>query len=335
MRIPTRQSLRAAMFRWLLGHSQGEDLARYVPPLTLWLSHYACINEAWIKPEVYRLFQQHGFHLVRNHYYGVLPDTRDLPDSWWAEPAYQSAYDLIPKLEDMDGLFQRVMNWSPDLANLPRDPTGGFYWNNPMFPPLDALVLYGMIREYRPRQLLEIGSGFSTEIALLAAQKTQTAIHCIEPHPAAQLLTHRSQLQELTQAPLQDVDLKVFDRLQANDFLFIDTTHTVKIRSDVNYLVFRILPRLASGVIIHFHDIFLPHEYPHRWYDEISIFWNEQYLLLAYLMENPGLQLLLPNYALSLRHKDQLRERLKDFDIWNITENLGGASGASFWLRKR
>ena len=203
-----------------------------------------------------------------------------------------------------------------------------------MFPPLDAIVLYGMMREYRPRNLVEVGSGFSTEIALLAAQHTQTAIHCIEPYPSARLLANQTRLLALTQVSLQEINLEVFEKLQANDILFIDTTHAVKINSDVNHFLFNIFPRLAPGVIVHIHDIFLPYEYPQRWYEENSIFWNEQYLLLAYLMENPALELLLPNYALSLRHKASLRARLGNFDIWDLTANLGNASGASFWLRK-
>lgn len=319
----------------MLEHSNEEQLAAYIPLLSKWLSRYGTITEAWVKPVLYRLFQENGFHLVRNHYYGVLPDTRKLSKSWWEQPAYEYAYNLIPKATNSEELFERVMLWSEDLQGMPREQADGFYWNNPMIPPLDAIVLYGMIREYRPRSLVEVGSGFSTEIALLAAQHTQTSIHCIEPYPSARLLEHQNQLHALTQIPLQEINLEVFDNLQTNDFLFIDTTHTVKINSDVNHFLFNIFPRLAPGVIIHIHDIFLPHEYPQRWYDEISIFWNEQYLLLAYLMENPAFELLLPNFSLSLSHKDSLHARLGSFDIWNLTENLGNASGASFWLRKR
>jgi predicted O-methyltransferase YrrM len=203
-----------------------------------------------------------------------------------------------------------------------------------MLPPLDALVLYAMMREYRPQKMLEIGSGFSTEIALMAANHTKTAIQCIDPELDSHLMARESQLQARIQKPVQEVDLEVFAELQAGDFLFIDTTHTVKLGSDVNHLIFNVLPRLASGVFVHFHDIFLPYEYPRRWYDEVSIFWNEQYLLLAYLLDNPSIELLLPNYALSHTFKDQLSAGLKEFNIWGLTENSGGGSGASFWLRK-
>lgn len=325
--------MKKELLQWLLDHSIEEDFLLYVPSITKWLGLYGSINEAWVKPKVFRAFQENGFHLVRNHYYGVLPDTRMLEGGWWERPPYQSGYERIRKV-DIDEQFRKVMRWSIDLQGIPSSPDEGFYWNNPMFPPLDAIVLYGMLREYCPERLIEIGSGFSTEISLMAASQTRTVIHCIEPYPSERLLEHDAQLQTIIQTPLQEVSLDIFKTLKANDFLFIDTTHTVKIGSDVNHLLFNVIPHLASGVIIHFHDIFLPFEYPRRWYDELSIFWNEQYLLLGYLMDNPTIELLLPNYVLSMQFKEQLGERFKGFDIWHLTENMGGASGASFWLRK-
>ncbi len=333
MKIKISPAMKSKIFGWLLDQSMEGDLAAYVPALAAWLRQVGCLNDAWVKPSLYRLFQEYGFHLVRNHYYGVLPDTRRLSKAWWENPPYRYAFDWVRKT-DVEPLLEQVLRWSGDLRGLPRDPTDGFYWNNDMYPPLDAIVLYGMLCEFRPKNLVEVGSGFSTEITLLAARRTKTAVHCIEPYPNERLLSHRTELRALTQAPLEEVDMGIFESLKANDFLFVDTTHAVKIGSDVNHLLFNIFPRLAPGVVIHVHDIFLPNEYPRRWYEDISIFWNEQYFLLAYLMQNPSVELLLPNYQLSLSHKESLRERLKDFPIWDLTENLGGASGASLWLRK-
>jgi hypothetical protein len=327
------QALKKTIFQYLLQQSTEEDLPSYIPELTSWLDKVGCINDSSVKPSLYRIFQENGFHLVRNHFYGVLPDTRKFLNTWWDHPPYAYAFEQI-RTNDIETLFERVLTWSSDLQSIPRDPADGFYWNNGMFPPLDAIVLYGVIREFQPIKIVEVGSGFSTEIALLAAGHTKSAIHCIEPYPGERLLSHRVELAALDQVRLEDVDLKVFKDLRANDILFIDTSHAVKIGSDVNHFLFNIFPRLAPGVLIHVHDIFLPYEYPRRWYDEVSIFWNEQYFLLAYLMQNPTVELLLPNFDLSVRHAQTLRERFKQFDIWNLTENLGGMSGASFWLRK-
>ncbi len=322
------------ILRWLLQSNDSRNLPEFIPMIADWLARIGSINEAWVKPETYRLFQQHGFHLVRNHYYGILPDTSKLIEEWWTSIPYQSAFEKIQKA-DIEVIFSNVLRWADDLQSTPKESQSGFYWNNGMFPPLDAIVLYGMLREYRPPKLLEIGSGFSTEIALLAARQCQTQITCIEPYPTPHLLTLEPYLEKLTRLPVQEVHLDTFTALEDGDFLFIDTTHAVKLGSDVNHLIFNVLPLLKSGVYIHIHDIFLPYEYPKRWYDEISIFWNEQYLLLAYLLENPRIEILLPNYWLSLKHKESLKKRFETFDIWGLTNNLGGASGASLWLRKK
>jgi len=325
--------MKTQLLKWLLKSSSDKNLSEYIPIVAEWLARTGSINDAWVKPETYRLFQEHGFHLTRNHFYGVLPDTRRLDEKWWVNIPYLAAFDKVKKA-DTDKIFMNILQWADELKLLPRESQSGFYWNNGMFPPLDAIALYGIIREYQPKKLLEIGSGFSTEVSLLAAIHTKTAIHCIEPYPSNRLVARETELTELLRQPVQEVDPGIFAELQAGDILFIDTTHTVKIGSDVNYLIFNILPHLAPGVIIHVHDIFLPYEYPKRWYDEISIFWNEQYLLLAYLLDNPTIEIVLPVYSLSVKDQKFLSERLKDFDIWGLTENLGGASGASMWLRK-
>ncbi len=321
------------ILQWLLKSDSSEYLSQFIPIIAKWLARIGSINEAWVKPETYRLFQENGFHVVRNHYYGALPDTRKLNEKWWENTPYLLAYNKIKKM-DVDKELSKILRWADELVVLPKESKSGFYWDNDMFPPLDAISLYGMIREYQPRKILEIGSGFSTEIALFAASHTKTAIHCVEPYPSKQLLAREAELTKLTRLPIQEVQPDVFTELQAGDFLFIDTTHTVKIGSDVNYLIFNVLPNIKPGVFIHIHDIFLPYEYPKRWYDDISIFWSEQYLLLAYLLDNPTVEIVLPNYFMSIKEKDFLRERLKEFDIWSLTKNLGGASGASMWLRK-
>lgn len=322
------------LLQWLLRSNNPQTLSRFVPIIADWLARVGCLGSVWIKPEAYQLFQRHGFQVVRNHYYSALPDTGSFDERWWTSIPYQSAFARIQKA-DTETIFSNILKWSQDLQSLPREAQSGFYWNNDMFPPLDAIVLYGMLREYRPRQLVEIGSGLSTQIALMAASQSQTKITCIEPYPAPSLLALEPTLKALIKLPVQQAPMDVFTSLQAGDFLFIDTTHTVKLGSDVNYLIFNVLPQIKPGVYIHIHDIFLPYEYPKRWYDEISIFWNEQYLVLAYLLENPNIEILLPNYWLSHKYKEMLKERFVDFDIWGLTNNLGGASGASLWLRKK
>jgi hypothetical protein len=122
---------------------------------------------------------------------------------------------------------------------------------------------------------------------------------------------------------VQNVDLSIFTSLNEGDMLFIDSSHISKVGSDVNYLIFKILPRLKSGVIIHFHDICYPFEYPREWiYD--GIYWNEAYLLRAFLMNNNDYTILLFNNYMWQCHRDWLGTLMPSF-----------TSGGSLYLQKR
>ncbi len=110
------------------------------------------------------------------------------------------------------------------------------------------------------------------------------------------------------------------------DILFVDTTHTVKIGSDVNFIVLDVLPRLAPGVIVHFHDIFLPFEYPRRWFETDGYLWAEQYLLQAFLAFNTAFEVLVPAQALARDQAERLRRVVPRMDP--------AASPGAFWLQR-
>jgi hypothetical protein len=117
----------------------------------------------------------------------------------------------------------------------------------------------------------------------------------------------------------------VFDELESGDVLFVDTTHVVKLGSDVNHIVLQILPRLKPGVIVHVHDIFIPYEYPRQWPEKFGLFWNEQYLVHAFLAMNPGYEILFSVSALHRDRTDALRAMVP-------SAIPGGGSG--FWIRR-
>jgi hypothetical protein len=119
----------------------------------------------------------------------------------------------------------------------------------------------------------------------------------------------------------------VFTALGENDLLVVDTTHTVKTGGDVNHVVLDILPLLRPGVLVHFHDIFLPWEYPRKWAEDYGLYWAEQYLLQAFLSLNTEYEVVCGLYALSRRHPERLRELVSSW-------REGVAPGA-FWLRRR
>jgi hypothetical protein len=162
-----------------------------------------------------------------------------------------------------------------------------FYTRNSQFSWLDSRATFVLLREWRPKRIIEVGSGFSS---LLMADinrrfwNLDCDLTCIEPYPRPFLKAGVPGLTHLIEDKVQTVALSVFDRLEAGDVLFIDSSHVSKTGSDVNYLYFEVLPRLKAGVKIHIHDIFFPHDYPKDWVLGEARSWNEQYVLRALLM---------------------------------------------------
>ncbi len=163
-----------------------------------------------------------------------------------------------------------------------------FYLDNDHFSNLDAVTLFVLLCELRPRRVIEIGSGFSSLLMADVRRRffqDRLEIHCIEPFPRPFLRDTAYGL-DLIESKVQDVPLSFFEMLEPGDVLFIDSSHVSKTGSDVNYLMFEVVPRLLPGVYVHIHDIFLPNDYPFEWVVKENRSWNEQYVVQAYLMFN-------------------------------------------------
>jgi hypothetical protein len=276
------------------------------------------------------LWQARGLHVLPVHYYSPVPDTRALGDDLWADrlepPGIE--WNEVAQLKLVREVFPIFRE---EYDALPREqPASGhaFYLGNGMFDGVDALVLYCMVRHLRPRRVLEVGAGFSSLLTAAAMTKNANAggeLVCIEPFPPPALREGFPGLTRLIATPVQQVPLGEFERLDAGDVLFIDSTHVVKTGSDVNFLFFEVLPRLRSGVVVHVHDVFLPGEFPKHWITEELRFWNEQYLLRAFLLFNHAFEVLLSNAFLDRRHPQALRETFPHSPWW-----LGG----SFWMQR-
>jgi hypothetical protein len=178
---------------------------------------------------------------------------------------------------------------------------------------------------------VEIGSGHSSCVVLDTNERFfDGSIQCTFVEPYADLL--RSLVREddleratLLEAPLQSLGDDVFSQLQANDILLVDSTHVAKVGSDVNRIVFEVLPLLASGVHVHFHDVYYPFEYPRSWVLEGRA-WNEAYLLRAFLQYNHAFEVAFFNSFLGQLHRDALAAALP----------LAAPNpGSSLWLRRR
>jgi hypothetical protein len=158
-----------------------------------------------------------------------------------------------------------------------RDPA----WINGMLPGLDSMVLYAFIRMARPKTYVEVGSGNSTKFVRRAIEdgKLRTRIVSIDPYPRAEI---DALCDEVIRSPLEDLaDFSVFERLSANDVVFIDNSHRSFQNSDVTVFFTEVLTTIPRGVYVGVHDILLPMDYPPEWRDR---FYNEQYLLACYLL---------------------------------------------------
>jgi hypothetical protein len=205
-----------------------------------------------------------------------------------------------------------------------------FFLDNDQFSWLDCRALFVLLRAWRPKRYIEVGSGFST---LLVADVNRRfldgsmKISCIEPYPRDYLRSPSLGLERLITRKVQDADPGVFDELDAGDVLFIDSSHVAKTGSDVNHLCFEVLPRLHRGVRIHFHDIFLPADYPKPWVLDENRSWNEQYVVRALLMFSNAFRVLFGSSYAVVAHAGALREALRDPE---------GAyyGGGSLWIEK-
>jgi predicted O-methyltransferase YrrM len=214
---------------------------------------------------------------------------------------------------DLDAMLAYWNRCREVIASTPfsEDPNGRdrYYYRGGPYPYGDAIMLRAIISAQRPRRIVEIGSGFSTACMLDSLDHfdlTQTRITCIEPH-AARL---RSVLRpadearvDILERPVQGMALDTFARLEANDILFIDSTHVLKTGSDVHYELFHILPVLKPGLLVHFHDCRYPFEYPDQFIFERNYSWNEAYALRAFLMYNAKFRVFFYNSLFAAQHR--------------------------------
>jgi hypothetical protein len=208
---------------------------------------------------------------------------------------------------------------------------GTRYWfENPAYSYSDAIVLYCMIRHAAPKRIIEVGSGHSSCVTLDTNERffaNRIACTFIEPYPdLLRSLLRPGDLErvEILGDRLQVVPLARFRALDAGDILFVDSTHVSKAGSDVNYLVFEILPALRAGVFIHFHDVFYPFEYPKDWIVGGRT-WTEAYLLRAFLAYNRHFEIVFFNTFLEHFHERRFADEMP-----LCLRNPGG----SIWLRK-
>ncbi len=209
--------------------------------------------------------------------------------------------------------FLQSLHFEGELSDLtaPSSCTGEFRLNNGAFESGDAEFLYQLIRAKKPRRVVEIGSGYSTLIAQRAIRKNQQESSayecrhlCIEPFEANWL---GGLGVEVLRSRVEEVGCGPFSELQADDLLFIDSSHVIRPQGDVLYEYLELLPSLRRGVVVHVHDIFSPRDYLREWVVDRIWLWNEQYLLEAFLTHNDNWRVIAALNLLNHRHFDELR----------------------------
>lgn len=274
------------------------------------------------------------FSFPPGHFYSPIPSIAEIKQK--EKEIFYKFTEEIPGIDlNVEGqleLLHEFKNYYKEIPYAsPKRKDLRFDFENPSYSYSDAIFLYCMIRQLRPKRIIEVGSGYSSCIMLDTNELFfDNGITCtfIEPYP--QLL--RSLIKpvdkariEVIERNLQDVSLDRFSELSDGDILFIDSTHVSKINSDVNYIFFKILPSLRQGVYIHFHDVFYPFEYPKEWVYE-GLAWNEAYLLRAFLQYNCAFKVQLFNTYLGCFHSDAF------FDEMPLPLKY---VGASIWIMKK
>lgn len=236
------------------------------------------------------------------------------------------AYALSPGMDGFD-IASLVSDYAEHAEALARLMTAGvndtgYVPENGYFDSPDAEALYLMVRRARPRRIVEVGCGNSTRVTRQAILDgaMDTVLTAIDPWPRADIA---DVVDRFEQAELEQVDPALYSDLAEGDILFIDSSHQVRMSNDVAHLFCRIIPSLASGVLIHVHDVFLPYEYPKRFFYDCPS-WAEQYMLHA-LLQGGGYDILWPGYYLQQERQDAA----------NALPFLAKGRAQSFWIRKR
>jgi predicted O-methyltransferase YrrM len=225
-------------------------------------------------------------------------------------------------------------HFSEELKNFPleKQKDEEYYYNNNMYESGDSEYLYNMVRLFKPKRIIEIGSGNSTLMVINAIQKNKTESDeyqcqhiCIEPYEQPWL---EKVDVELKRTKVEEIELSFFKNLEVDDILFIDSSHVIRPQGDVLFEILEILPILNSGVIIHIHDIFTPKDYLDEWIYKDKKLWNEQYLLEAFLSFNPNFEILGAVNYLSHNHWEIFGEKCPVF------KSQPGREPAALWIRK-
>ena len=279
------------------------------------------------------LLRNIGYTLITDHFYQPIPNRQEIMTYAGKEwPLSSIEWHLDKQTELVKYLLEK---YALEFNNKEIFSAFGYSEDSSGLISGDAEVLYAMVREKKPSRIIEIGSGGSTKIIAAAlrmnfienSQKSQ--LISIEPYPQdflkdfANVSKYFLEFSLLNQK-VEAVDLSVFESLQTNDILFVDSSHVFKSGSDVEFEFLQVYPRLQTGVLVHIHDIFFPYDYPIEWNLKESRYWNEQYFLETFLQFNKKFEVLASLSMVSYYKNSVFLENINAYN----EERLPG----SFWM---
>jgi Methyltransferase domain len=310
----------------LLKHRLADFLGSLLVPVVAWFLKRARFNMAG-SPRVKAALLKGGVFPLVDHFHEPLIDASELRD-----------LDVPRQLTaiDFNGTAQAAL-----LEAFPGDDSvtvlfetatepNSFRLNNGYFENGDADLWFRVIQHFRPHRIIEIGCGHSTKVAQLAIshlkrgnKQYQCEHTCIDPN-AAQWLDQLGP--RIIRKKVEKTSLQRFSELKSGDILFIDSSHVIKPQGDVLFEYLQILPTLAPGVIVHIHDMFTPRDYPAEWLQGRQYFWNEQYLVEAFLCNNSNWEILLAANMLMHDHFELFKSKCPSLDAVNVPR--------SFYIRR-
>jgi len=267
------------------------------------------------------------------HFYSPIPDLTYIQkhrESIFARDR-TSCPGIEPTTREQIGLVRDLAAYY-DQMPFPETKQDGcrYYFSNPYFGHGSSIILYSLMRHFRPQKIVEVGSGFSSAAMLDVNDRffgSSIPFTFIEPYPERlrSLLTDSDMARcSICVDVAQNVPQTVYTELEGNDILFIDSSHVAKVGSDVVFLLTEILPILNKGVIVHIHDIYWPFEYPEDWVLSGKA-WNEAYIVKAFLQFNGSFEIMLFNSYLATHHQGLMKQCLPLF----LPDG-----GGSLWIRK-
>jgi predicted O-methyltransferase YrrM len=269
------------------------------------------------------------------HFYSPIVDTDEVERDQlriWPGSLELAGIDMreAQQRKLLETVFPRLLKDYDYPLDGPVDEELSFYYeHNSQFGWLDSRALFCLMRKIRPKRVVEVGSGYSSLLMCDINERflgRSASITCIEPFPRPFLVEgEENGRYKLIAKRVQEVDLDTFDALESGDLLFIDSSHVSKTGSDVNHLYLTILPRLAPGVYVQVHDVFLPADYRRDWVINENRSWNEQYLLQAFLIDNPKFEVVFGSYYAFLKFPALVAAAI----------GQPAFGGGSFWIRRK